>query len=203
MNRPPHQSNRLVLFENRWLEQFTVISVGWFVAIWAVIVPLVVMAAWGTFSPLSAIGLMLAGWFIWSIFEYIAHRKLFHFDTDRPWLERVVFIIHGNHHVQPRDELRNLMPPIVSVPVSMSIWALLWAMAGDAGTWMFVGFIGGSYSLCVSSLAHAWTSGHVLQTPSHAAPLHNRARQFRHHGNLLGLCVRHARCSVGRDQAQG
>ncbi|PKP97676.1 MAG: fatty acid hydroxylase, partial [Alphaproteobacteria bacterium HGW-Alphaproteobacteria-15] len=143
MNRPPHQSNRLVLFENRWLEQFTVISVGWFVAIWAVIVPLVVMAAWGTFSPLSAIGLMLAGWFIWSIFEYIAHRKLFHFDTDRPWLERVVFIIHGNHHVQPRDELRNLMPPIVSVPVSMSIWALLWAMAGDAGTWMFVGFIGG------------------------------------------------------------
>ncbi len=62
MNRPPHQSNRLVLFENRWLEQFTVISVGWFVAIWAVIVPLVVMAAWGTFSPLSAISLMLAGW---------------------------------------------------------------------------------------------------------------------------------------------
>jgi len=157
MNRPPHQSNRLVLFENRWLEKFTVVSVGWFVAIWAVIVPLVVVAAWGTFTPLAVIGLMIAGWFIWSIFEYIAHRKLFHFDTDRPWLERVVFIIHGNHHVQPRDELRNLMPPIVSVPVSMSIWALFWAIAGDAGTWMFLGFIGGyvAYDL-VHYACHHW-----------------------------------------------
>ncbi|MET4132448.1 4-hydroxysphinganine ceramide fatty acyl 2-hydroxylase [Porphyrobacter sp. MBR-155] len=157
MNHQPHQSDRLVLFENRWLEKFTVISVGWFVAIWAVIVPLVVMTAWGTLSPLSATGLMLTGWFIWSIFEYIAHRKLFHFDTDRPWLERVVFVIHGNHHVQPRDELRNLMPPIVSVPVSMSIWALLWALAGDAGTWMFVGFIGGYVAYDLTHYAcHHW-----------------------------------------------
>lgn len=143
MKGPTSKDKRLVLFENRWLEKLTVVSVRWFLATWAIVIPFVVFSAWGSASPLAAAGFVAIGYFIWSLFEYFAHRKLFHLEPKSLWLKRVVFVLHGNHHMQPQDELRNLMPPIVSLPVSLSIWAVLWLIAGDAGSWMFLGFIGG------------------------------------------------------------
>lgn len=143
MKGPTENEKRVTLFENLWLEKLTVLSVTWFVVIWAVLIPLIVLTAWGTASPMAAAGLVLAGLLVWSLFEYVAHRYLFHWQTR--WLpaKQFVFVIHGNHHAQMRDHLRNLMPPIVSIPVSMTVWAIFVVLAGSAGTWLFLGFISG------------------------------------------------------------
>ena len=143
MPTPDDNPNRLVLFENQALEKLTVISVGWFALVWSVLLPLIALAGWGRVSALEGLAMVALGLLIWTLFEYIAHRYLFHWDASWKLAQHVVFVIHGNHHTQPRDLLRNLMPPIISVPVGLVLWAVFFAMLGHAGTWVLLGFMSG------------------------------------------------------------
>ncbi|MBX7481991.1 sterol desaturase family protein [Qipengyuania qiaonensis] len=157
MKSPTADEKRLILFDNPLLEKATVTSIDSFATIWAIALPLVAFSAWGTVSLIAALGLSLCGLLAWSLFEYFAHRHLFHWDPQWPFARRIVFAIHGNHHIQPTDHLRNLMPPIVSMPVGGLIWAMSYAVAGDIGTWLFFGFIVGyvAYDL-VHYACHQW-----------------------------------------------
>ncbi|MBV7266340.1 sterol desaturase family protein [Erythrobacter ani] len=157
MKVPTAEEKRLIIFENPLLEKMTVTSIGWFAVIWATLLPLLAFAGWGSASPIVAAGISAFGLLSWSLFEYVAHRHIFHWDPD--WLpaKRMMFAIHGNHHVQPADHLRNLMPPIVSVPVGLLIWGLAYAAAGIAGTWFCLGFMAGYVAYDVTHYAcHQW-----------------------------------------------
>ncbi|WP_234027219.1 sterol desaturase family protein [Erythrobacter sp. KY5] len=129
----------------------------WFVVTWAMVIPVMIFAGWGSASFPAAIALAGAGWFAWSLFEYFAHRKLFHWEPKWLWLQQMVFVIHGNHHAQPRDALRNLMPPVVSVPVGALVWSMFWLAFGDPGTWIAIGFVGGYVAYDLTHYAcHHW-----------------------------------------------
>ncbi len=157
MPTPDDNSNRLVLFENQALEKLTVISVRWFALVWSLLLPLIALAGWGAVSVFEGLALVGAGLLLWTLFEYFAHRYLFHWETSWRFARDLVFVIHGNHHEQPRDVLRNLMPPIISVPVGLAIWALLYALAGHAGTWMLLGFMTGYVLYDITHYAcHQW-----------------------------------------------
>ena len=78
------------------------------------------MAAWG-FSEQSvpvALGLMLAGYALWTLFEYWLHRIVFHFEPEQGIGARLHWIIHGVHHDHPNDPMRLVMPPSLSVPLA-------------------------------------------------------------------------------------
>ena len=156
--KPPEDNDmRPTLFENPFLEKLTVVSVSWFIATWAVLLPLIALAGWGTVSVPAGIGLVLAGMFIWTLFEYVAHRYLFHWDARWPLAKAMVYVIHGNHHEQPRDTLRNLMPPIVSVPVGLVVWAAFEALIGAASAWLLLGFMSGYVMYDLTHYAcHQW-----------------------------------------------
>lgn len=157
MKAPTPQDKRLILFENKWLEKLTVVSATWFMAIWAVVLPAIAYVAWGSFSPAAVIGLFAIGMLAWIFFEYAAHRHLFHWDGSNGMMQQIVFVLHGNHHTQPNDLLRNLMPPIVSLPVASVLWLLSYAVAGDAGSWIFLGFISGYVMYDLTHYAcHQW-----------------------------------------------
>ncbi|MFD1631632.1 sterol desaturase family protein [Pseudopedobacter beijingensis] len=66
---------------------------------------------------------------IWSLFEYIAHRYLFHFETDSKWGQRIVYIFHGNHHEYPRDRMRLFMPPVPSIILASVIFTAIWFLS--------------------------------------------------------------------------
>ena len=158
MKGPTTKEKRLVLFENPFLEMLTLASIWLFAAVWIVVLPLIAFVGWGTVSVSAAVGLSLGGLLVWSLFEYIAHRHLFHWEPQ--WLpaRQLVFAIHGNHHAQPTDHLRNLMPPIVSLPVAGFIWALCYALAGNAGTWFVFGFLAGYVLYDLTHYAcHQWS----------------------------------------------
>ena len=143
MNDQGRNTQRVTLFQSDRLEALTFISARWFIAIWGLVLPLIAYVGWGSVSAPLGVGLWLIGGLIWTLFEYVAHRYLFHWDarwTPGKWL---VFLIHGNHHVTPNDPLRNMMPPIVSVPVGGLIWAALVAVFGPSATWLFLGFMCG------------------------------------------------------------
>lgn len=134
---------RLRLFRNPWLERLTVISARAFCALWAVLLPGIAIAGIMTAPTLWAIPLVIAGLFVWTLAEYGLHRHVFHFDPRSKVLQQAVFVIHANHHAHPNDPLRNLMPPIVSIPVGGVIWAVsIWTM-GAQGTWFLLGFMTG------------------------------------------------------------
>lgn len=156
--KPPEDNNmRPTLFENPFLEKLTVVSVSWFLATWAVLLPLIALAGWGTVSISAGIGLVIAGLLIWTLFEYVAHRYLFHWGARWPLAKAMVYVIHGNHHEQPRDTLRNLMPPIVSVPVGLLVWAAFEALVGAASAWLLLGFMSGYVIYDLTHYAcHQW-----------------------------------------------
>ncbi|TAD77895.1 MAG: fatty acid hydroxylase [Sphingomonadales bacterium] len=136
-------ADRLRLFRNPWLERLTVISAGWFIALWAVLLPAIAYVGYATAPVFWALPLIVAGAVVWTLAEYALHRYVFHFETRSPLIRQVIFVIHSNHHEHPNDSLRNLMPPIVSVPVGGLIWGLsLWAL-GAQGTWFLLGFMSG------------------------------------------------------------
>ena len=70
--------------------------------------------------------LAVAGWFTWSLTEYTLHRTVFHW-----WPEsRFHFFVHGVHHDWPDDRYRLVMPPAVSLILSVVFGALFLAVAG-------------------------------------------------------------------------
>lgn len=151
----PH--SRIRLFQNHWLEKLTVISAPSFIALWAVGLPFIAWQAWGTSSIVLAGLFFVIGATIWTLTEYGLHRFVFHWKPGTVAMEQFVFLLHGNHHSLPNDPLRNLMPPIVSITVGGLIWAAFLAMAGPAGSWLFLGFMSGyvAYDL-VHYACHQW-----------------------------------------------
>jgi sterol desaturase/sphingolipid hydroxylase (fatty acid hydroxylase superfamily) len=132
---------RLRLFRYGWMERLTVMPPQLFVALWAVLLTIVFCASLGRVGAAAWVGLVLAGLLTWSLFEYVMHRYLFHLALPTEWGRRFVFLMHGNHHDDPDDPWRSIMPPIVSVTWSGAIWAAMaWALGGP-GTVLFLGFI--------------------------------------------------------------
>jgi sterol desaturase/sphingolipid hydroxylase (fatty acid hydroxylase superfamily) len=138
--KPSVHPDRIRLFRSDLLERTTVITPRAFAAIWACVLAVVVYVAWGTASIGAAIGLLLAGLLVWSLFEYVMHRFLFHLEMRSGIGQHVIFVMHGNHHVEPGDPDRNMMPPIISVPWSAAIWGVMLLALGEKGSWLFLGF---------------------------------------------------------------
>jgi dihydroceramide fatty acyl 2-hydroxylase len=93
---------------------------------------IVAMTSWQlskTSVPIAA-ELMLMGYALWTLFEYWLHRLVFHFEPDHGIGARMHWIIHGVHHEHPNDPLRLVMPPAVSVPLALLIFAALRAVFG-------------------------------------------------------------------------
>lgn len=131
---------RIRLFRNERLEQLTLISPAAFAAIWLVMLTLALCASWGTASVAASIGLVLLGVMIWTLFEYVMHRFLFHLKPKSEVGQWLIFLTHGNHHVDPGDRYRNIMPPIVSLWVVGTFWGIFVLLFGAVGSLLFLGF---------------------------------------------------------------
>ncbi|MBB6228297.1 sterol desaturase family protein [Polymorphobacter multimanifer] len=149
--------SRVRLFRNPWLERLTVLSFPGFVGLWSVAIPVIFWVAWGSAGVLQASAMVLGGLLFWSLTEYVLHRHVFHWKSDWPPLAALLFMIHGNHHAVPNDPLRNLMPPLVSIPVHLLFFLSFDALMGPTGIWFFAGFIIGyvSYDF-VHYTTHQW-----------------------------------------------
>lgn len=159
---PRHLAPRqgeLVMFEhNRLLERLSRISP---VTVLAVFLPTAVAAfvlsLMHSVGPAVTAALFVAGLAFWTLFEYIFHRFVFHFDPNGPLQERLQFIIHGVHHQYPHDKDRLVMPVTVSIPLALLfLWAFL-ALLGDVGWGFFSGFAAGylGYDMMHYAIHHA------------------------------------------------
>jgi dihydroceramide fatty acyl 2-hydroxylase len=95
-------------------------------------------------APLKVVGLVVGGYLFWTLTEYWMHRLVFHFEPQDGIGARLHWIIHGVHHDHPNDPMRLVMPPSVSVPLSLAFYGLFVLVLGTPAADLFaVGFLGG------------------------------------------------------------
>ena len=119
-----HQSIRL--FENDFLERLSHVHPITPLLMWS---PIAAWLFWRSATlyelpTLPLIGIALAGAFVWTFSEYCLHRFLFHFPAKSKLGKWLVFLFHGNHHEDPKDKTRLVMPPAGAIPIMLVLYLL-------------------------------------------------------------------------------
>ena len=133
--RPKHKGSAQ-LFENPLLERLshTHIALPVSIFILTTLISLYYGFTHGFLSGMSALGLFLSGWFLFTFVEYVTHRYLYHIPATTAKRAKFQYTMHGVHHEFPKDKTRLAMPPIVTVFVA-SVLFFIFRLA--FGTWAF------------------------------------------------------------------
>jgi dihydroceramide fatty acyl 2-hydroxylase len=132
------------MFETAWLDKLSRVHPAVPVVIFVPAIGILAGLALDAQPVLTAIALMIGGYFFWSLTEYWIHRAIFHFEPEDGLGARFHWIIHGVHHDHPNDPLRLVMPPSVSVPLSALFCLGFWAVLGSPHWYAFgAGFLAG------------------------------------------------------------
>ncbi len=155
-----HSDEPIRLFKSDFLEFFTHITPQAVVIIWTPIILIALYVALAT-APfgLARTYLPIAfalGLFLWTVWEYTLHRFFFHMRPRTPTMERISFLFHGVHHVQPQLKTRLVMPPVVSLPMAVIFCLLYWAVLSLLGIpyWLPALFAGTAAGYLVYDLTH-------------------------------------------------
>lgn len=154
-----HNKGQARLFQHPALEMLTKVHP---LMIWGMYLPVVIGFPWHAvsahgFSAAAIALLFLGGGLFWSFFEYIMHRWVFHMIAESERAQRIIYVMHGNHHHYPRDRERLFMPPLPSLILASAIFGLMYLAAGPYAFPFFAGFLLG-YLLYGSMhyAIHAW-----------------------------------------------
>src|SRR4051812_32680951 len=132
------------MFESRLLDRFTRVHPAVPVLIYLPVIAALFVTGAGRLGLLTAIGLALGGYAVWTLTEYWLHRVVFHFEPDRGIGARLHWVIHGVHHDHPNDRMRLVMPPSVSVPLALAFFGLFVLVLGTPVAYAFAaGFLAG------------------------------------------------------------
>ncbi len=119
----------------------------------------------------------------WTLFEYLLHRYLFHWER-KDWIGRVMEAIHGKHHDNPDDLALAIVPPqnafLILLPVTLCLACVLPLALLPAFIGAFIlGYLAYEYlhlAIHAAPLTSQW--GRRLQR-NHLAHHHsNSARSF-------------------------
>lgn len=153
-----HNKGQAQLFKEPVLEKLTKVHP---LVIWGIYLPVVIglpiyVANKFDFSGGKIALLFFLGMLAWTLFEYIMHRWVFHIIAESERAQKIIYIMHGNHHHYPRDRERLFMPPVPSLILASAIFGLLYLAMREnafAFSWFhFRLFNVWFYALCHSCL---------------------------------------------------
>jgi len=104
-------------------------------------------ASAGLFSW-STIPLLTVGLFSWSLFEYVMHRFIFHYDARSRLGRKFLYHAHVSHHENPTGKSQFSASLIMGLPIGAAYWPSAWVVTGSwvAASWMFIGLAAGFFS---------------------------------------------------------
>ncbi len=147
------------LFENQYLEMLTKTHP---LVIWGMYIPIIVYMLYYSsaklgFSTERIVFTFLFAILFWTFFEYLMHRFVFHFVSENPRIQRITYVMHGNHHEYPRDKERLFMPPVPSLILAAAIFGLLYLFLRENTFPFYPGFLLGYLIYGSMHYAiHAW-----------------------------------------------
>jgi sterol desaturase/sphingolipid hydroxylase (fatty acid hydroxylase superfamily) len=163
-----HNKGQARIFESQYMEMLTKTHP---LVIWGMYLPVIaLLLLYGynkeSFSLIYVFCLFIAGMFSWTLFEYLMHRFVFHFVAESPRAQRLIYVIHGNHHEYPRDKERLFMPPVPSLITASIIFSLFYYMMGTIVYFFFPGFLLGYLVYGTMHFAiHAWNPPYKWMKP--------------------------------------
>ena len=95
----------------------------------------------------STIPLLVVGLFSWSVFEYIMHRFIFHYEARSRLGRKFLYHAHVSHHEDPLAQSGLSSSLIMGLPIGAAYWLLVWSATGSkvAGLWAFIGLAAGFF----------------------------------------------------------
>lgn len=144
------------LFSNELIEKLSHVHPSIPVIIYVPLITFFIYRAFtdGWLNTSVIISLFLGGVFLWTFMEYTLHRYVFHFEPKSKWGKHLHFLMHGIHHDYPKDPLRLVMPPAVSIPLALLTYVILYAFFGQVYTpGLFAGVVFGY--LCYDMIHYA------------------------------------------------
>ena len=94
-------------------------------------------------SIFAVAAFFLLGVILWTLFEYLIHRYIFHYEPKTRVGKRLHYIIHGVHHDYPNDAKRLVMPPSISVPLAILFYGVFLLIFGRFAPSGFAGLVFG------------------------------------------------------------
>jgi sterol desaturase/sphingolipid hydroxylase (fatty acid hydroxylase superfamily) len=150
MNREIKSEGQGTLFENAsWLEPLSKCPPYISASIYSVIALIILLIGiqihvmnhfW------SGAALFAGAIFFWTLFEYFAHRYIFHLDEYFPnsrFAAKLAFTLHGIHHEYPRDKDRIVMPPVPGTLIIGLLFLVYYALIGNYVFIFLPGFMTG------------------------------------------------------------
>jgi sterol desaturase/sphingolipid hydroxylase (fatty acid hydroxylase superfamily) len=157
--RPKHKGSAQ-LFQNPVLERLSHTHIAWPVGIFIITASLSMYYGFthGFLSGVSALGLFLGGWFLFTFTEYAVHRFLYHLPATTPKRAKFQYTMHGVHHEFPKDKTRLAMPPIITVFVASLLFFIFRLVFGTWAFGILAGFtFGYALYLFVHYAIHAYS----------------------------------------------
>ena len=124
---------RIRIFKSDFLEKFSTVHPA---------TPAILFIPWVIITSLLYIPLSISnvtnivfGFYLWGLFEYLIHRFLYHLPIPLPKAELFKSIIHGIHHDDPKDPLRLVAPPALSLSIGGLISILFYLLLPASSFW--------------------------------------------------------------------
>ncbi|MGM0588050.1 MAG: sterol desaturase family protein [Bacteroidota bacterium] len=137
------------LFENTFLEPLTKAPPFVSAALYITIALSFLYIGYEHFVDMSlwtGVGIFIGAMFFWTLFEYFAHRYIFHLDEYFPNSDAaatIAYTLHGIHHEYPRDKERIIMPPVPGMLILALLTVVSYAVIGTYSLIFMPGFITG------------------------------------------------------------
>lgn len=186
-----HHRGTVTIFKNPFLESITKTSLKQNIIVYGLVVLLLIYNALFIQNiPVSTFtGLFVFALFFWTLAEYLLHRYIFHWISEDKFVQRFHFIMHGSHHLFPRDTKRLLMPPvpgIIMATILFSIFYVIFSLLGvPIYTWGF--FPGFFLGYLLYSFLHRAT--HVVKPPKRFKFLwrHHSLHHYKYPSKAFGV----------------
>ena len=125
-----HHRGSATIFKNPFLESLTKTSLTQNIIVYGSVIAFLIYYAIAVrgIDPLVFAGFFVFALFTWTLAEYLLHRYLFHWISDNKFIKRFHFIMHGSHHLFPRDTERLLMPPVPGLLMASILFLMFYGV---------------------------------------------------------------------------
>jgi sterol desaturase/sphingolipid hydroxylase (fatty acid hydroxylase superfamily) len=128
------------LFKNPILEALSHVHPMMPFVVYIPIVSMLIAMSW-EMAIIPMIAVFFIGMVVWTLFEYVLHRFVFHYEPKTGWGKRFHYLSHGIHHDYPKDSTRLVMPLGISLPLAGLLYLPFYLFADAWGNMFFAGFL--------------------------------------------------------------
>ena len=186
-----HHKGQATIFKNPILESLTKTTLRQNIIVYGAIVLLLIYNAIAIqgIPVVHFLAMFIFALMFWTLAEYLLHRYLFHWINENKFVKRFHFIMHGSHHLYPRDTERLLMPPVPGIIMASILFGGFYVVFSLIGypvyTWAF--FPGFFLGYLLYSFLHRAT--HVIKPPKRFRYLwtHHSLHHYKYPNKAFGV----------------